>query len=344
MRWSKARLFSRPIAVVALRNYAKTLDDAQKDMKMKTKDSRRERQVARDISYASSAQTKPGRALIRVIENATGRLRLIKRVRGYTSDLREGRDIWQVMVDRYGLELDIVGGTLASIPQDGPLIVVSNHPYGILDGLMLGHILSRARGDFRILAHRVFKQAEDIDRVILPVSFDETKEAVKLNLDTRTQAVTYLGQGGCIGIFPGGTVSTSATPMGPPLDPKWRSFTAKMIAKSEAQVVPIYFDGSNSRLFQLASHLHSTLRMGLLIREFKSKTNAPVRVVIGAPISPDDLAPYRRDPKKMMDFLRARTYALSPHPLDESALGYEFEDRHKTKAGKAPRRRLKDRY
>ncbi|MFT6168432.1 MAG: 1-acyl-sn-glycerol-3-phosphate acyltransferase [Celeribacter sp.] len=303
-----------------------------------------ERRVARDISYASSAQTRSGRLLIRAMENATGRLRLIKRVRGYGNDLRHDRDIWHVIADRYGLDLDIVGGSLDAIPKTGPLIVVSNHPYGILDGLMLGHILSRTRGDFRILAHSVFKQAKDIDRVILPVSFDQTKEAVKLNLDTRSEAVTYLGQGGCVGIFPGGTVSTSATPMGLPLDPKWRSFTAKMIAKSNAQVVPIYFEGSNSRLFQLASHFHTTLRMGLLIREFRSKINRPVRVVIGTPLSPKDLAPYRRDPKKMMDFLRARTYALSPHPLDECALGYEFEGKHKTKAGKAPRRRLKDRY
>ncbi|WP_085847576.1 lysophospholipid acyltransferase family protein [Pacificibacter marinus] len=303
-----------------------------------------ERQVARDISYASSAETRSGRALIRVIENATGRLGLIKRVRGYGADLLAGHDIWQVMVDRYGLELDVVGGSLDAIPRTGPLVVVSNHPYGILDGLCLGHILAKTRGDFRILAHRVFKKAEDIDRVILPVSFEGTKEAVKLNLETRNAAVAYLNQGGCVGIFPGGTVSTAATPLGPALDPSWRAFTAKMIAKSEAQVVPIYFDGSNSRLFQLASHFHTTLRMGLLIREFRSKINAPVRVVIGDPIPEADLAPYRRDPKKMMDFLRARTYALSPTPLDDLGLGYEFEDKHKTTAQKTMRKGLKDRY
>lgn len=303
-----------------------------------------ERQVARDISYASSAQTRSGRVLIRMMENATGRLGLIKRVRGYGDDLRAGQDIWQVMIDRYGLELDVVGGSLDAIPRTGPLVIVSNHPYGILDGLCLGHIMARTRSDFRILAHRVFKKAEDIDRVILPVSFDGTKEAVKLNLETRNEAVRYLKQGGCIGIFPGGTVSTAATPLGPAVDPSWRAFTAKMIAKTDAQVVPIYFDGSNSRLFQLASHFHTTLRMGLLIREFRSKINAPVRVVIGEPIAEADLAPYRRDPKKMMDFLRARTYALSPKPCADLGLGYEFEDKHKTTAQKALRKGLRDRY
>ena len=228
------------------------------------------KQVARDISYAFSAQTKSGRALIRTLENATGRLKLIRRAAGYQDAVARGEDFWQVMVERYGLSLDVVGGSLANIPSMGPLVVVSNHPYGILDGLMMGHILSSRRsGDFRILANNVFKKAEDLDRVILPVSFDETREAIAENLRTRKEALRYLGDGGAIGVFPGGTVSTSAKPFSAPLDPKWRSFTAKMISKSGAQVVPIYFEGANSRLFQIASHLHTTLRMALLIKEFK---------------------------------------------------------------------------
>ena len=188
--------------------------------------------------------------MIRTVENATGRLRLIKRAAGYHDDVARGEDFWEVMVRRYGLSLDVVGGALANIPADGPLVVVANHPYGILDGLMLGHILSQRRaGEFRILAHRVFRKAEDLDRVILPISFDETKEAVALNLETRKAALSYLAEGGAIGVFPGGTVSTSLKPFSRPMDPGWRSFTAKMIAKSGATVVPIYFDGANSRLF-----------------------------------------------------------------------------------------------
>jgi putative hemolysin len=91
--------------------------------------------------------------MIRVMENATGRLGLIRRAEGYGDEVRQGRDFWQVMVERYGLSLDVVGGSLDNIPREGPLILIANHPYGILDGLMLGHILSQARGDFRILAH-----------------------------------------------------------------------------------------------------------------------------------------------------------------------------------------------
>jgi putative hemolysin len=306
------------------------------------------RAAAREISYASSAASRGGRAMIRVMENATGRIGLIRKAEGYDAEVRQGRDFWEVMVERYGLELRVTGGSLSNIPAEGPVVMIANHPYGILDGLMMGHILSQARGDFRILAHRIFRKAEDIERIILPISFDETKEALALNIETRKTALRYLADGGAIGIFPGGTVSTAARPFGRPMDPGWRSFTARMIAKSDATVVPVFFDGHNSRLFQLMSHLHTTLRMGLLIKEFRARVNSPVEVVIGKPIPRAELQPYARDAKAMMDFLRETTYALSPRPLDARARGFEFEDRHRDPdAGQSAGRvrgALKDRY
>ncbi len=285
--------------------------------------------IAKDISYANSAQTRTGRVIIRTMENSTGRLGLIKRAKGYEIDVANGRDFWEVMAERYGLSLDIMSGSLSNIPKTGPVIVIANHPYGILDGMMMGLILSRARGDFRIMANNVFQKAEDLNRVILPVSFDETKEAMRLNLQTRKTALEYLGYGGAMGIFPGGTVSTAAKPMGMPLDPGWRAFTARMIAKSGASVVPIYFDGHTSRMFQIASHLHSTLRLGLLIKEFRKRVDSPVRLAIGSPIDPAQIQARSKDAREMMDFLRRSTYELSPKPFDTSRYGYEFEDRHK---------------
>ncbi len=287
------------------------------------------KEVAREISYASSASTRGGRTLIRVLENATGRLSLIRRAAGYEREVAGGRDFWAVMADRYGLSLDVVGGSLSNIPATGPLILIANHPYGILDGLMMGHILSQVRGDFRILAHRVFRKADDLNRIILPIAFDETKEALKLNIETRKTAHDYLRGGGAIGIFPGGTVSTAPKPFARPLDPVWRTFTAKLISKSGATVVPVYFDGHNSRLFQVASHLHYTLRMALLINEFRARVDEPVRIAVGEPIPDHELKARYHDPKAMMDFLRQRTYALSPEPLSSVGYGFEFEDRHR---------------
>lgn len=287
------------------------------------------RQLVRDISYAHSAQTQAGRAVIKLMENATGRVGLLRRAVGFEKEIAAGRDFWDVMVERYGLSLKVVKGAIENIPCEGPLILIANHPYGILDGLMMGHILSAIRGDFKILANHVFRKTNDLSQVILPISFDETKDALKLNLSTRKIALEYLTQGGAIGIFPGGTVSTAVTPFARPMDPGWRSFTARMITKSNARIVPIYFDGHTSRMFQIASHLHSTLRMGLLIKEFRNRVDLPVSVSIGEPISAQDIQRNNESSKTLMDFLRQKTYELSPTPLETFEYGFEFEKRHK---------------
>ncbi|PZQ99400.1 MAG: acyltransferase [Cereibacter sphaeroides] len=286
-------------------------------------------QVTRDISYATSARSRSGRALIRVLENATGRLSLIRRAEGYEHEVASGKSFWSVIAERYGLSLDVVGGSLTNIPANGPLIVIANHPYGILDGLMMGYLLDRIRGDFRILANSVFRRAEELNKVILPISFDDTKEAIKLNIATRATCLNYLAQGGAMGVFPGGTVSTALTPFAHPMDPGWRNFTARMIAKSDATVVPIFFHGHNSRLFQLASHIHANLRLGLLIKEFRSRIDEPVQVVVGQPLPATELAARKGDPKAMMEYLRRATYALSPEPLKSYDYGYEFEDKYR---------------
>lgn len=288
------------------------------------------RHIAREISYASSAGSRPARAVVRTIENVTGRFSLIRKARGYEEEVAAGADFWDVICNRYGLTLDVRSGSLDAIPAVGPLIVVSNHPYGILDGLMMGRMLSARRGgDFRILAHRVFRKSPDLERVILPISFDDSKEAARQNLETRAEALRYLTQGGAIGVFPGGTVSTAARVFDPPLDPTWRNFTAKMIARSDATVVPVFFEGANSRLFQIASRLHYTLRLGMFIREFRARVNQPVRVHVGLPIPPEKMLEFRADPTGMMDFLRRVTYELSPDPVATGRIGHEFEARYK---------------
>ncbi|MGV6805758.1 MAG: GNAT family N-acetyltransferase, partial [Ruegeria sp.] len=86
------------------------------------------RHVARDISYAYSAETRGGRMVIKLMENTTGRLRLIRRADGYEAEVANGRDFWSVMADRYGLSLNVAGGALSNIPKDGPLILIANHP------------------------------------------------------------------------------------------------------------------------------------------------------------------------------------------------------------------------
>lgn len=278
------------------------------------------------ISYASSGRSRAERIFIRTLENLTGRQKLLRRARRHLGPVPTHVSFWEEMVRLFGLKLNITKGALDLIPENGPLLLVSNHPFGILDGLFMGYILSATRPDFRILANDVFAVAPQITDIILPVSFDATADAVRTNLATRKTAIGYLNSGGAIGVFPGGTVSTSLRPFGLPADPGWRSFTAKLISKTDPTIVPIFFDGQNSRRFQVLSRVHSSLRLGLMINEFKRRIDDHVDLCIGTPLKLADLGDVADNGHAIMDALRARTYDLSGSRRD---YGYEFEPIHK---------------
>lgn len=279
----------------------------------------------REISYAWSAETWYEQWVIRAIENMTGRLRLIRMAVGYEDEIAEGSDVWAVMQKRYRLHLDIPA--LDNLPSEGPAVCIANHPFGICDGLALGRLLSmrRHKKDFKIIAHTVFRKAQELNDHILPISFDDTREAVALNLQTRKEALDFVKQGGCVAIFPGGCVSTPAKPLGQPIDPRWKTFTAKLAARSDAAVVPIFFEGENSRLFQIASHLSQTLRYALLINEFKYRVGTSVRIHVGEPIDRAEIDARKGDALELMDYLRDSVYALSPEPFENLGYGWSGE-------------------
>ena len=280
------------------------------------------------ITYAHAVQGPLSKGMVHGIERLGGRRKVMRRL-----DLADvGANPYAHAMDRLGLRLDVARGALGRIPANGPLVVVANHPFGILDGLVLGYILSSLRRDFRLLAHRIVADSPLIGQHILPIDFDGTPQARVTTLDTRARAVDFLRGGGAVGVFPGGTVSTAATLGGKALDPVWRGFTARMIRQSGATVVPIWFDGQNSRLFQIASHVSTAARLGLLVREFTRRIDRPVRLAIGNPLPPESFDRFTTA-KEVMDFLRRSTYSLSSDPLDADRFGHEFEEHHKRHEG-----------
>ncbi|MEL6980315.1 MAG: lysophospholipid acyltransferase family protein [Pseudomonadota bacterium] len=279
-----------------------------------------------EITYALGARTKAGRTMIKSIENITGRPRLLKMALDYQAEMADGASFWEVMRRRYRLSIEYVGDGLKNLPESGPLVCVANHPFGILDGLMFGHIMDQRRGgDFKILANSVFVKAPEVEPHILPIDFAETREAVRSNLETRKHALDYLKAGGAIGVFPGGAVSTMASLYRRAYDPEWKTFTARLIQQSGAAVCPIFFDGQNSRLFQLASHLSDTLRLALLINEFDNRVGGPVRIVIGDALPKTVIDGFRGDARGLMRFLREHVYSLSPTPIPRRALGKAWD-------------------
>ena len=262
------------------------------------------------FSYAAPDDPRLKRLVIRLIERATGQPYLRWLYEDYHDHPPAAETFWDAAIKR--LELNIVcdESKLAAWPKTGPLVVVCNHPYGVLDGLVICYLAAKVRRDFRVLSNSVLLRAEEIRPFMLPIDFAETKEALKTNLQSRAEAKAHLLAGGCLVIFPAGGVSTTPSVWHRrAVDADWKTFAARMITQARAPVAPVYFAGQNSRLFQLASHISLTLRLSLLFKEVHRKIGSEVRVRIG------DVVPYEAlasitDRAAFMQHLRSVTYAL----------------------------------
>ena len=267
---------------------------------------------ASELTYAGSFDSPFKRGLIRIIENLTGRLKLLYLVRKWERDENRDPDFWKSVLDRLDIKLTTPKEQLDSIPKDGPLVVVSNHPHGLVDGIVMAHLLSHARDDYKILARAFLRHVPRIDKYLLPVAFPHEPDAIQTNIRMRKEAISHLKEGGCIALFPAGTVATSETWFGPVVDPEWMPFTAKMIRQSGAQVLPVFFPGANSRAYQIANKLSVTLRQSLLLHEIKHAMHKDQAVVVGDLISPEDLKSFEKDGPGLMKFLKQKTYDLKP--------------------------------
>jgi putative hemolysin len=191
------------------------------------------------------------------------------------------------------------------------VLFIANHPYGVMDGITLTWLATKVRADTKVLANDVLCQAPEAANNLLPVAFAPTREARETNVSSRLAAQSWLRDGHAVGIFPGGGVATSEKPLkGQAVDLPWAPFTAKLLRMSKATVIPIFFTGQNSRLFQLASHLSLTLRLSLVFRETTRRIGTGLNVRIGRPVPFSEIA-HIEDRNELVMELRKRTYDLA---------------------------------
>jgi putative hemolysin len=264
------------------------------------------------FSYATASDPPLKRGIIRLVEKATGQPKLKKMYIHNQRFPRPDESFWQAAVRSLALDVRYDQDALAAIPKTGPVVVVANHPYGVLDGIVISWLVSKVRSDFLVLTNAVLMRAPEIQGFILPIDFSETDEAQRTNLTTRAAARAQLERGGAVVVFPAGAVSTAPDKLGlkPAVDARWQPFVSQLIQRSKAVVVPIWFGGQNSRLFQIASHLSYTLRISLIFHEVRSRIGTSLPVAIGAPI-PFAAIGEVKDRQALADDLRARVYALA---------------------------------
>jgi putative hemolysin len=198
---------------------------------------------------------------------------------------------------------------LARIPPRGPAIVVANHPFGVADGIVLVHLLSQVRPDVRILANRFLAGVEEARARFIAVDVFGGPEAVRYNQRGLREALDWLESGGALCIFPAGEVAHLDLRRGGIADAPWNPAAAALARRTGAAVVPAYFSGSNSALFQLAGLVHPKLRTALLPHEFINMRNRSVEVRFGHPVSGKHLAGCPDD-ARATDLLRRKTYWL----------------------------------
>jgi len=266
----------------------------------------------RSLTYANSFDSPATATFIRGMEWLTGKITILRMIRAFERrGAPAGQAFWRAALDTMGIPLRTPEAQIANIPAEGPTVVVANHPHGLVDGMILADLIGRRRSDYKILTRALLTGIDEVAAsYMIPVPFPHDPDAQRKSVEMRASAMAHLREGGLITVFPSGVVASSDTLFGPVIEREWNVFTAQMIRRSGAQVVPIRFSGSNSRLYQIANRLSPTLRQGLLLHEVVRSCNQPQAPVVGAPIPAARMRMLEDDPRGFMVWLRAHTLSL----------------------------------
>jgi putative hemolysin len=211
------------------------------------------------------------------------------------------------ILGQIGVTYEVSADDLAKIPRKGPFVIVSNHPFGIIDGLVLLRSVLPIRPDFKVMANFVLQRIKPLESYFLGVNPFEGQ--AKTSFSGFREAVGHLSAGMPLGVFPAGEVSSFNKDFPGLTDKKWDGATLKLIYNAKVPVVPLFFKGSNSWLFHVLGMLNPTLRTAKLPSEALNKRNKPIKVRIGAAITPKEQREYAHY-KELGRHVRAIVYAL----------------------------------
>ena len=266
-----------------------------------------------DFSYASKIEHNLAqRLIIKLIENLTGKRKLEKIYKNYALKNNEPLNFWTDILDL--LSITVVNKSKHSlhIPIKGPLMVIANHPFGIIDGLILCSLVSNKRKDFKIMTHETLKFLPQLEQFILPVDFsNDRKETLKQNIETARKAKDHLLNKGVLIIFPSGSVATAKNLKSEAKDDEWKNFPAKLIQQTKTDVMPIYFDGKNGLLFHFfASKIkNQTLKYSSYIHETRKKIGEEIHIYSGKVIKYQEIKKFNKR-SELTQYLKDITYKL----------------------------------
>lgn len=264
------------------------------------------------LSYSNPGDPRLKRWFIRSIEGLSGRDRYARLYDTWRRDIVTRSDrVFARMLDLIDVKLDVNGAWPVPCLPDGPVVIVANHPFGIGDGIAILALAEQLGRPFRVLINNELLKVPEMEPYSLPISFDETREAMAINMATRHEAIRLLKAGVTVIVFPAGGVATARRGFGRAEDLPWKMFPARMIQASRACVLPVYFAGQNGRLFHLASRVSMTLRISLLVREFRRLSGSTISARVGPLIGWDELSQIA-ERKVMLARLHDAVFSMAP--------------------------------
>lgn len=212
------------------------------------------------------------------------------------------------VVKAMNVHSDVVIPPDFEFPQKGPLVIIANHPYGILDPVLLAQYAAKHRPELKVMTNSVLETFPALRPHIIAVNPFGGKAAARSNIAAMKTAIEHLKSGGALVIFPAGEVA-GYRPGSGILEPEWSNHVGSLVRRTKATVLPIFFPGSNSTLFHTAGLLHPRLRTGLLLREFCKQRDSKIEMRVGTPIPFGKLRKFEDD-EALTKYLRIHTFIL----------------------------------
>nr|WP_210273319.1 lysophospholipid acyltransferase family protein [Rhizobium leguminosarum] len=264
------------------------------------------------MSYANDRDPRLKRWLIRSIEGLSGRDHYVRLYDIWRSDIIGRSDrVFARTLDLIDVAVEVKGNwPLDPVPPE-PIVIVANHPFGIGDGIAVLALAEQLGRPFKVLIHNDLLKMPEMASYSLPISFGETRQAMVMNMKSRNEAVRLLKEGTTIVVFPAGGVATARRGFGRAQDLPWKMFPAKLIQSAHASVLPIYFEGQNGRLFHLASLASMTLRLSLLIGEFRRLSGSTITAHVGKVLTWEALSS-GGDRKGLLARLYEAVFSMAP--------------------------------
>ena len=268
------------------------------------------------FTFASSEVNFLSQQYIKIIELLTGKIKLKKLYDQYLLENNSPENFWNDAVKKLKFNLKTNYREGSFIPKNGRLIIVANHAFGVADGVSLCSVVSNIRQDYKMITHKVLRQADAVKEKIIPIDFSQNRTAMLANIDARKEAEKVLQNDGVIVIFPSGQIATKEDLKltTKAHDGDWKQFVSKLIIKTKSPVLPSFFEGQNSQLYHIANKMGQTFRYSLLMHELTRKIGDTINLHFGRVI------PFSEFEKignliEITKYIRGKTYSLDPKPV-----------------------------